>query len=98
MSRFQDLPSRRHVVAKHALTTRRFHAATLIVPMTLVNRQYFDEVIGALREARERSPPRQLLAGPGEVPNIGAVVVATVPLADHGNWLAAAGQERVRAV
>ena len=50
---FQDLPSWRHLVAEHALTLRRFHAATLIVPMTLVNRQYFDEIIGALREAGE---------------------------------------------
>ena len=50
---FQDLPSWRHLVAEHALTLRRFHAATLIVPMTLVNRQYFGEIIGALREAGE---------------------------------------------
>jgi hypothetical protein len=51
---FQDLPSWRHLVIEHALTLRRFHAATLIVPMTLVNRQYFDEIIGALREAGEK--------------------------------------------
>lgn len=50
---FQDLPSWRHLVAEHALTLRRFHTATLIVPMTLVNRQYFDEIIGTLREAGE---------------------------------------------
>jgi adenylylsulfate kinase-like enzyme len=51
---FQDLPSWRHLVVEHALTLRRFHAATLIVPMTLVNRLYFDEIIGALREAGEK--------------------------------------------
>ncbi|MGH3201269.1 MAG: AAA family ATPase [Streptosporangiaceae bacterium] len=51
---FQDLPSWRHLVIAHALTLRRFHAATLIVPMTLVNRQYFDEIIGTLREAGEK--------------------------------------------
>lgn len=51
---FQDLPSWRHLVTEHALTLRRFHAATLIVPMTLVNRQYFDEIIGTLREAGEK--------------------------------------------
>ena len=28
-------------------------AATLLVPMTLVSRQYFDEIIGTLREAGE---------------------------------------------
>ncbi len=50
---FQDLPSWRHLVAEHALTLRRFHAETLIVPMTLVNQQYFGEIIGALREAGE---------------------------------------------
>jgi hypothetical protein len=42
------------LVIEHALTLRRFHAATLIVPMTLVNRQYFDEIIGTLREAGEK--------------------------------------------
>jgi hypothetical protein len=51
---FQDLPSWRHLVIEHALTLRRFHAATLIVPMTLVNRRYFDEIIGTLREAGEK--------------------------------------------
>ena len=50
---FQDLPSWRHLVVEHALTLRKFHTATLIVPMTLVNRQYFDEIIGTLREAGE---------------------------------------------
>ena len=50
---FQDLPSWRHLVIEHALTLRRFHAETLIVPMTLVNRQYFDEIIGALRGTGE---------------------------------------------
>ena len=50
---FQDLPSWRHLVVEHALTLRRFHPATLIVPMTLVNRQYFDEIIGTLRKAGE---------------------------------------------
>jgi hypothetical protein len=33
---------------------RRFHAATLIVPMTLVNRQYFGEITGTLRAAGEK--------------------------------------------
>lgn len=51
---YQDLPSWRHLVTEHALTLRRFHAATLIVPMTVVNRQYFDEIIGALREAGDK--------------------------------------------
>ena len=51
---YQDLPSWRHLVTEHALTLRRFHAATLIVPMTLVNRQYFDEIIGTLRAAGEQ--------------------------------------------
>jgi hypothetical protein len=51
------------VVAKHALTTRRFHAATLIVPMTLVNRQYFDEIIGALGQF--------LIGQPGNGPELG---------------------------
>jgi adenylylsulfate kinase-like enzyme len=51
---FQDLPSWRHLVAEHALTLRTFHTATLLVPMTLVNRRYFDEIIGTLREAGEK--------------------------------------------
>jgi thymidylate kinase len=50
---FQDLPSWRHLVVEHARTLRRFHAATLIVPMTLVHPQYFAEIIGALRRAGE---------------------------------------------
>ena len=51
---FQDLPSWRHLVVEHALALRRFHATTLIVPMTLVNRPYFDEIIGSLRDAGEK--------------------------------------------
>ncbi len=52
---FQDLASWRHLVIEHVLTLRKFHATTLIVPMTLRwNRQYFDEIIGTLREAGEK--------------------------------------------
>ena len=51
---FQDLPSWRHLVIEHALALRRFHAATLIVPMTLISRPYFNEIIGTLREAGEQ--------------------------------------------
>jgi AAA domain len=50
---FQDLPSWRRLVVEHARALREFHAMTLIVPMTLVNRQYFDEIIGALRTTGE---------------------------------------------
>jgi hypothetical protein len=50
---YQDLASWRHLVVEHARTLRRFHAQTLIVPMTLVVRQYHDEIIGALREDGE---------------------------------------------
>jgi gluconate kinase len=51
---YQDLPSWRHLVVEHARTLLKHHAKTLIVPMTLVSRQYHDEIIGALRGAGEQ--------------------------------------------
>ena len=46
---FQDLPSWRELVVATALSLRRHHASTLIVPMTLINDDYLAEILGGLR-------------------------------------------------
>ena len=50
---FQDLPIWRHLVIDVALALRKFHADVLIVPMTLVVGQYYQEVVSGLRDAGE---------------------------------------------
>jgi AAA domain len=50
---FQDLPSWRELVIATALSLRRHHAATLIVPMTLINDGYLAEILGGLRVGGE---------------------------------------------
>lgn len=50
---FQDLPSWRELVAATALSLRRHHASTLIVPMSLICDAYRDEILGGLTEAGE---------------------------------------------
>jgi hypothetical protein len=50
---FQDLPSWRELVIANALSLRRHHADTLIVPMTLINDDYLTEILGGLAEAGE---------------------------------------------
>jgi len=50
---FQHLPSWRDLVVATALSLRRHHADTLIVPMSLIRDAYRAEVLGALAGAGE---------------------------------------------
>lgn len=50
---FQDLPSWRELVVATALSLRRHHADTLIVPMSLVRDVYRAEILGGLADAGE---------------------------------------------
>lgn len=51
---FQDLPSWRELVIATALSLRRHHANTLIVPMALINDAYREEILGGLADAGEQ--------------------------------------------
>ena len=50
---FQDLPIWRDTVSCLALKLRQRYQQPLIIPMTLVNPNYMDEIFGVLREAGE---------------------------------------------
>ena len=50
---FQDLPSWRELVVATAVSLRRHHADTLIVPMSLIRDAYRVEVLGGLANAGE---------------------------------------------
>jgi hypothetical protein len=50
---FQHLPSWRELVVATALSLRRHHADTLIVPMTLIRDGYQAEILGGLAAAGE---------------------------------------------
>jgi len=50
---FQDLPSWRELVIATALSLRRHHADTLIVPMSLIRDAYRAEILGGLADAGE---------------------------------------------
>src|SRR6185295_18966608 len=50
---FQDLPSWRELVVATALSLRKHHADTLIVPMSLVRDAYRAEILGGLLDAGE---------------------------------------------
>lgn len=50
---FQDLPSWRELVVATALSLRRHHSHTLIVPMSLVRDAYRAEILGGLADAGE---------------------------------------------
>ena len=50
---FQDLPSWRELVVATALSLRRHHADTLIVPMSLIRDAYRGEILGGLDDAGE---------------------------------------------
>jgi hypothetical protein len=52
---FQDLPSWRELVIATALSLRRHHAETLIVPMTLISGAYLSEILGGLAAAGEET-------------------------------------------
>ena len=52
---FQDLASWRELVVATALSLRKHHADTLIVPMSLLRDDYRDEILGGLAEAASRS-------------------------------------------
>jgi predicted kinase len=51
---FQDLPSWRELVVATALSLRRHHAKTLIVPMALIRDAYRAEILGGLADAGEQ--------------------------------------------
>jgi gluconate kinase len=51
---FQDLPSWRELVVATALSLRRHHAETLIVPMSLIRDAYRAEILGSLANAGEQ--------------------------------------------
>jgi gluconate kinase len=51
---FQDLPSWRELVIATALSLRKHHADTLIVPMSLLRQAYRDEILGGLAGAGEQ--------------------------------------------
>ena len=50
---FQHLPSWRELVVATALSLRRHHAETLIVPMSLIRDDYRAEILGGLADAGE---------------------------------------------
>lgn len=50
---FQHLPSWRELVVATALSLRRHHAETLIVPMSLIRDAYRAEILGGLDDAGE---------------------------------------------
>lgn len=50
---FQHLPSWRELVVATALSLRRHHAETLIVPMSLIRGAYRAEILGGLADAGE---------------------------------------------
>ena len=62
---FQHLPSWRELVVATALSLRRHHADTLIVPMSLVRDAYRAEVLGGLADAGEEVLPVFLDADAG---------------------------------
>ena len=51
---FQHLPSWRELVIATALSLRRHHADTLIVPMSLIRDAYRAEILGGLADAGEQ--------------------------------------------
>jgi predicted kinase len=61
---FQDLPSWRELVIATAVSLRRHHADTLIVPMSLIRDAYRAEILGALADAGEEVLHVFLEAGP----------------------------------
>jgi len=50
---FQHLPAWRELVVATALSLRRHHAKTLIVPMSLIRDAYQAEILGGLADAGE---------------------------------------------
>src|SRR6185369_14029563 len=52
---FQHLPSWRELVVATALSLRRHHADTLIVPMSLIRDAYRAEILGGLADGARRS-------------------------------------------
>jgi hypothetical protein len=51
---FQDLPIWRHLTLAALLGLRRFYPQTIIVPMTLVQPAYLEEIFGGLNDRGER--------------------------------------------
>ena len=59
---FQHQPSWRELVVATALSLRRHHAETLIVPMSLIRDAYRAEILGGLADAGEEVLPRSTAA------------------------------------
>lgn len=66
-SDFQDLPPWRQSVRYLLAHTLRLHPGPVIVPMTLINAAYFDEIIGGLRADGADVRHFSLLAEPGTI-------------------------------
>jgi len=66
-SDYQDLPPWRQSVRYLLAHTLRLHGGPVIVPMTLINGAYFDEIIGGLRGDGADVRHFSLLAEPGTV-------------------------------
>lgn len=66
-SDFQDLPPWRQSVRYLLAHALRVHRGPVIVPMTLINAAYFDEIIGGLREGGADVRHFSLLAEPGVI-------------------------------
>jgi hypothetical protein len=64
---FQDLPAWRHSIAELLRLTLAAWDGPVIVPMTLVNRGYFQEIIGSLRDDGLPVHHFSLLAEPATV-------------------------------
>jgi hypothetical protein len=64
---FQHLPSWRELVVATALSLRRHHADTLIVPMSLIRDAYRTEILGGLADAGEEILHVFLEADAGEL-------------------------------
>ena len=62
---FQHLPSWRELAVATALSLRRHHAETLIVPMSLIRDAYRAEILGALADAGQEVLHVFLEADPG---------------------------------
>jgi hypothetical protein len=70
---FQHLPSWRELVVATALSLRRYHADTLIVPMSLIRDAYRSEILGGLADAGAESctsslRPTRACSGSGSMP------------------------------
>jgi len=64
---FQDLPLWRQLTVRTILGLMDQYQQTLVVPMTLVNQYYFDEVVGQLQRSRADVRHFALIASPSVI-------------------------------